>query len=55
MLHHSQRDSQTQNDASYSHSDLTLFDQQTGEDRSHVNHIVGAFWVFGVCSRVVLD
>jgi len=32
-----------QNDASYSHSDLTLFDQQTGEDRSHVNHIVGPF------------
>lgn len=27
----------------YSHRDLTLFDQQCGEDRSHVNHIVGPF------------
>jgi len=28
---------------SYAHSDLTLFDQQTGEDRSHVTHVVGPF------------
>jgi len=32
-----------QNYGSYAHSDLTLFDQQTGEDRSHVTHIVGPF------------